>query len=65
MVRDALDRAPASWSAEDKAKLATYATAFDLMRPINQRRVFGACCTTVVWDRKRDGLEMGEHLAEA
>lgn len=31
---------------------ATYATAFDLMWPINQRRVFLACCTAVVWDRK-------------
>lgn len=58
MVREALDHAPASWSAEDKAKLATYATAFDLMWPINQRRVFLACCTAVVWDRKRDGLEI-------
>jgi DNA invertase Pin-like site-specific DNA recombinase len=58
MVRDALDHPPESWSAEDKAKLATYATAFDLMWPINQRRVFLACCTAVVWDRKRDGLEI-------
>jgi hypothetical protein len=37
MVRDALDHPPESWSAEDKAKLATYATAFDLMWPINRR----------------------------
>jgi DNA invertase Pin-like site-specific DNA recombinase len=58
MVREALDHAPASWSAEDKAKLATYATAFDVMSPVNQRRVFAACCTAVVWDRKRDGLEI-------
>lgn len=28
------------------------------MWPINQRRVFLACCTAVVWDRKRDGLEI-------
>lgn len=58
MVREALDHTPASWSAEDKAKLATYATAFDVMSPVNQRRVFAACCTAVVWDRKRDGLEI-------
>lgn len=58
MVREALDHPPESWSAEDKAKLATYATAFDLMWPISQRRVFFACCTAVVWDRKRDGLEI-------
>lgn len=58
MVREALDHPPESWSAEDKAKLATYATAFDLMWPINRRRVFFACCTAVVWDRKRDGLEI-------
>jgi hypothetical protein len=53
MVREALDHAPASCS-----KLVTYATAFDVMSPVNQRRVFAACCTAVVWDRKRDGLEI-------
>lgn len=58
MVRDALVRAPESWSAEDKAKLATYAAAFPLMRPINQKCVFGACCAAVVWNRKRDGLDI-------
>ena len=58
MVRAALDQAPESWSAEDKAKLATYAAAFDLMWPINQKRVFGACCAAVVWNRKRDGLDI-------
>ena len=31
MVRDALDQAPESRSAEDKARLATYAAAFPLM----------------------------------
>lgn len=39
VVREALDHPPESWSAEDKAKLATYATEFDFMWPINQRRV--------------------------
>lgn len=58
IVREALDQPPESWSAEDKAKLATYATAFDLMWPINQRRVFGACCASVVWNRRRDGLDI-------
>ena len=58
VVRKALDHLPESWSAEDKVKLATYATAFDLMWPINQRRVFGACCASVVWNRKRDELEI-------
>lgn len=58
MVRDALERAPESWSAEDKTKLATYAAAFDLMWPINQERVFGACCAAVVWNRERDGLDI-------
>jgi len=48
MVRDALDQAPESWSAEDKARLATYAAAFPLMWPLNQKRVFGACCKAVV-----------------
>jgi DNA invertase Pin-like site-specific DNA recombinase len=58
VVRDALDHPPETWSAEDKAKLATYAAAFDLMWPINQKRVFGACCAAVVWNRKRDGLDI-------
>jgi hypothetical protein len=58
MVRAALDQAPKGWSADDKAKLATYAAAFDLMWPINQKRVFGACCAAVVWNRKRDGLDI-------
>lgn len=58
MVREALDHPPENCSAKDKAKLATYATAFDVMWPISQRRVFFACCTAVVWDRKRDGLEI-------
>lgn len=58
MVRDALDQAPESWSADDKARLATYAAAFPLMWPINQKRVFGACCEAVVWNRKRDGLDI-------
>lgn len=58
MVRDALDHPPESWSAGDKTKLATYAAAFDLMWPINQKRVFGACCEAVVWNRKHDGLDI-------
>ena len=41
-----------------KAKLATYAVAFPLMWPINQKRVFGACCAAVVWNRKRDGIDI-------
>lgn len=58
MVREALDQAPESWSADDDAKLAAYAAAFPLMWPINQRRVFGACCAAVVWNRERDGLDI-------
>jgi hypothetical protein len=58
MVRDALDHPPESWSAGDKAKLATYAVAFSLMWPINQKRVLGACCEAVVWNRRRDGLDI-------
>jgi hypothetical protein len=58
MVRAALHHAPESWSADDQAKLATYAAAFDLMWPINQKRVFGACWAAVVWNRKRDGLDV-------
>jgi hypothetical protein len=58
IVRDALDHSPESWSAEDKGKLATYAAAFNLMWPINQKRVFAACCEAVVWNRKRDGLDI-------
>jgi len=58
MVRDALEHPPERWSAEDKIKLATYATSFNLMSPINQKRVFGACCVAVVWNRKRDGLDI-------
>jgi hypothetical protein len=58
MVRDALDHPPESWSAGDKTKLATYAAAFDVMGPINQKRVFGACCAAAVWNRQRDGLDV-------
>jgi hypothetical protein len=56
MVRDALDHPPVSWSAGDKTRLATYTAAFDLLWPITQKRVFGACCAAVVWNRKRHGL---------
>jgi hypothetical protein len=58
MVRDALDHPPKSWSAGDKTKLATYAAASPLMWPINQKRVFGACCEAVVRNRERDELEI-------
>lgn len=58
MVRDALDHPPEGWTTEDKAKLATYAAAFKLMLPVNQRRVFGVCCKSIMWDRKRDRLDI-------
>ena len=58
MVRDALDHAPENWSAADKAKLAEYRAAYDVMWPVNRRRVFGACSEAVVWNRKRDGLDI-------
>ena len=57
-ARAALHEPPAHWSDEDKAQLAVHATAFDMMWPVNQRRVFAINFAKVEWDRKLDGFRI-------